>query len=92
MANALALIMQAMFSDNEGEDLLSDAVPLASSAINEVSFEDDTLTLRFEESGSVYEFYGVPQWKARYLTERTPSAGRYFNKSIRNIYPYSRVE
>lgn len=42
-------------------------------------------------SGSMYVYYGVSYYRYRQLM-KAPSKGQYFNRNIKNIYHYRKVE
>jgi len=60
--------------------LLASAVYFAESAVLELEFRD----------GARYRFYGVPAADFQQLLA-SDSKGGYFNRSIRNRFPYQRV-
>lgn len=52
--------------------------------------EDKRLRLEFRTSGAIYEYSGVSKRAATNLA-KAESVGRYFNRNVRNNYPYERV-
>lgn len=68
----------------------STAIPLDSSLIQSVTYEADaTLTVRFH-GGAVYRYFTVPRSILDALLA-APSKGAYFNRHIRDCFPYGRV-
>lgn len=64
---------------------------VASTNIRSMGYDKETQTLEVEfQSGSVYQYYGVPEHLAAEL-EHAGSKGQFFQTYIRNQYPYSRV-
>ena len=65
--------------------------PVNSSNLRAVGYDPMTETLIIQfRSGSVYEYYYVPQ----YIYERlmsAPSKGRYHHRHIKNSYRYRRI-
>jgi hypothetical protein len=66
------------------------AIPVDSSLIRSVTYGTDaTLTVRFH-SGAVYRYFTVPRSILEaFLT--APSKGTYFNRHIRETFPFQRV-
>lgn len=64
---------------------------LSSSMIDGMNYDPETeeLQLRFS-NGAVYAYSGVPQSTADALS-RAPSAGSYFHRSIKGVYPDTQV-
>jgi KTSC domain len=65
--------------------------PIASSVIAELGYDRQTsiMELKFR-TGRVYRFYMIPAAVFEALLE-SESAGRYFNKEIRDRYPNHEV-
>jgi hypothetical protein len=66
--------------------------PVTSSNIREVGYDaaSQTLEILFH-SGAVYQYSGVPDSVYRALMEAA-SHGSYFHTSIRDTYPYRRIQ
>lgn len=64
---------------------------IRSSNLREVGFdaEANQLEIVFADGGR-YRYSGVPEAVYQGLL-RAPSAGRYFNQNIRDVYPNTRV-
>lgn len=63
-----------------------------SSAISSVGYDERSSTLEVEfRSGAVYDYHDVPPkvWKALL---GAPSKGRFFSRSLRGRYPFTRRE
>ena len=68
----------------------STAVPVDSSLIRSVTYgADATLTVRLH-SGAVYRYFTVPRTTLEAFLAAT-SKGTYFNRHIRDRFPYQRV-
>lgn len=70
-----------------------DMIPLRSSLVIEAGYDGDArkLTIRLEdERRRIYMYYLVPESVFRELIE-SESPGRYFNREIRDVYPYRRA-
>lgn len=68
----------------------STAVPVDSSLIRSVTYgADATLTVRLH-SGAVYRYFTVPRTTLEAFLAAT-SKGTYFNRHIRDSFPYQRV-
>lgn len=66
-------------------------ISVQSSSLRSVGFDPTTSTLRVQfVKGKLYEYAGVPLDVYRSLLD-APSLGQYFNRYIRNIYPYRRL-
>lgn len=65
-------------------------VPVTSSLIRSVSYGTEaTLTVRFH-SGAVYRYFTVPRTTVEAFLAAT-SKGAYFNRHIRDCFPYRRI-
>jgi hypothetical protein len=65
-------------------------IPVTSSLIRSVTYGTDaTLTLRFH-SGAVYRYFTVPRTTIEAFLAAT-SKGAYFNRHIRDCFPYRRI-
>lgn len=65
--------------------------PVFSSNLISAGYDADSEILEIEfTSGSVYQYYNVPQSVYDALIS-APSAGQFFAYQIRNAFPYSRV-
>jgi hypothetical protein len=70
---------------------MSEWIPVDSSNLNRVRYEEDRRRLEIEfNDGSVYEFYEVPPAEFDGLLA-ADSHGSYFYKHIRENYSYNRV-
>ena len=68
----------------------STEIPVDSSLIQSVTYASDaTLTVRFH-SGAVYRYFTVPRSIIETFLAAT-SKGAYFNRHIRETFPYERV-
>jgi hypothetical protein len=68
----------------------STAIPVDSSLIRSVTYAADaTLTVRFH-SGAVYRYFTVPRGTLEAFLAAT-SKGAYFNRYIRDGFPYQRM-
>jgi KTSC domain len=66
-------------------------VPVASSLLSSVAYAQDRAILQLEfRGGAVYQYHGVPRQSYQELLE-ADSHGAYFNRHIRNIFPYALV-
>ena len=64
---------------------------MQSRSLTSVGYDAAASALEIEfQSGRVYRFEGVPQSVHAWLL-RTPSKGAYFNRMIRDCYPYRDV-
>ena len=66
-----------------------DRIPVQSSDIRLVGFENGVLEITFH-SGGVYRFIHVPNEVHRLLMA-APSKGKFFNQHIRNKYTFQRL-
>lgn len=67
-------------------------IPVQSSSIYEVGYEEDTQLLYIRFHGNkTYSYNGVSAMEFDMLLG-APSVGVYFNRNIRNIYPCTKVE
>lgn len=66
-----------------------DMIPVSSSDLSSVGYENGTLRIRFH-SGGVYDYLGVPASVFRTLLN-APSIGKYFHANIKNAYPTIRI-
>jgi hypothetical protein len=65
-------------------------IPIDSSLIQSVTYGTDaTLTVRFH-SGAVYRYFTVPRSVLEAFLA-APSKGTYFNRHIREAFPFQRV-
>jgi hypothetical protein len=65
---------------------------VTSSLIASVGYKPDTLTLEieFKDTGSVYQYFDVPEVEFRKLMT-AESLGRYFNRNIKDDYRYVQI-
>ncbi len=67
-------------------------IPVVSSNIEAIGYDEDTSTLRvWFSNGSTYEYSNVPVLEFEQL-KLAPSIGSYLARNIKGNYPYSRVE
>lgn len=64
-------------------------IPVVSSDLHSVGYENGTLYIRFH-SGSTYAYFNVTESDYRGLMA-APSHGRFFHACIKNRYEYRRV-
>ncbi len=64
-------------------------IPVSSSDLSSVGFENGTLYIAFH-SGGLYSYSGVPASVYSALLS-APSKGRYFHANIKNVYPCQRI-
>ena len=68
-----------------------DRTPVSSSNLASVGYEATSMLLEIEFlSGSVYQFFDVPQSEFQQLMQAT-SHGTYFTANIRNRYRYIKL-
>jgi hypothetical protein len=68
-----------------------DRIPVSSSNLAAIGYDPNTETLEVEFKNShVYEYKNVPQVVYDGLMSAT-SHGAYFNREIKNTYPYEKV-
>lgn len=66
--------------------------PVVSESIAAIGYDDDAEALEIEfVSGAVYRYSGVPQDVFEDLRE-APSKGAFFNRLIKDAYPWEQVE
>jgi hypothetical protein len=66
--------------------------PVSSTTIAAIGYDDDIGTLEIEfVSGTVYRYRGVSQDLYEDLRQ-SPSKGAYFNRHIKDAYPWEQVE
>ena len=64
-------------------------IPVKSSNLSSVGYENGTLYIRFHKSG-LYVYKGVPE--AVYLSLMSAdSHGKYFAAHIKNVYPWDKI-
>lgn len=64
-------------------------VPVESSNLKSVGWEDDTLEVEFAK-GRIYQYTGVPA--SMYLAlMQAESKGKFFAENIRDAYSYQRI-
>lgn len=68
-----------------------DRLPVVSSNIAEIGYDDASATLEVMFSdGRVYQYFDVPQATYEQLMHAS-SVGQFFNKEIRGIYRFART-
>jgi hypothetical protein len=68
-----------------------DRVPVSSSNIATVGYEESTATLEIEfHSGGVYQYYNVPENVHLELITAS-SVGGYFARNIKNVYAWAKL-
>jgi hypothetical protein len=66
--------------------------PVASESIASIGYDDDAEVLEVEfVTGTVYRYRGVPEDVYDDLRQ-APSKGAYFNRHIKDAYPFEQVE
>ena len=65
-------------------------VPVDSSSIDSVGYEDEVLEIRFN-NGGLYRYFGVPPEVCLDLLKAN-SKGRFFNRYIRGVYSGKRIK
>lgn len=68
----------------------STAIPVDSSLIRSVTYDADATLIVHFRSGAVYRYFTVPRTTLEAFLAAT-SKGTYFNRYIRNGFPYQRV-
>lgn len=67
-------------------------IPVISSTITAVGFDDASGTLEIEfTNGRTYHYFDTPQHLFDTIVGGAVSAGQYFNDNVRGIYRYARV-
>lgn len=61
-------------------------IPVSSSNLSSVGYENGTLYVRFH-NGSLYSYSGVPEFIYHGLMS-APSHGSYLASHVKNVYPY----
>lgn len=65
--------------------------PVSSSNVNEVGYDQNTMTLEVQFiGGSVYQYFDVPEIEYQNLIG-AQSVGRYLSQNIKNNYRYSKI-
>ena len=65
--------------------------PVSSSSLRSVGYDSDTKRLEVEfHSSAVYVYRDVPLWAFEGLVT-SASKGRYFDRRIRNRYPFEQM-
>jgi hypothetical protein len=64
-------------------------VPVESSVIAEIGYEDEVMEVRFN-NGGIYRYFNVPP-KVCLDCLKADSKGRFFNHEIRSEYPCKRI-
>ena len=66
-------------------------IHVSSSNLSAVGYDPTTETLEVEFlDGSIFEYRNVPQFAYDQFMSAS-SAGSYFNREIRNFYPYEKI-
>ena len=66
-------------------------LPMPSSVLASVAYDQDRAVLQVEfRSGAVYHYFQVPHQSYAELWQ-SDSHGAYFNRHIRNFFPYARL-
>ncbi len=78
-----------VYPKEQSETALPSMVPVVSSNLKEVGYRQGSLYVHFH-NGSVYRYDNVPQPLAERLMT-SPSAGKFFNKHIRERYSFERI-
>ena len=70
---------------------MSEWIPVESSNLSRIRYEEDTRTLEVEfHGGRMYEYYDVPPAEFDGLLA-AESHGSYFSEHIRDVYSYNRI-
>jgi hypothetical protein len=65
------------------------SLPVSSSLLASVAYDDDRAILQLEfSSGAVYQYFGVPRRRYQDLLQ-ADSLGAYFNRHLRNFFRYA---
>ena len=64
-------------------------IPVASSNIYSVGYDDDILYVRFH-SGGLYAYFGVPEYVYSNMLH-APSKGKYLHAHVKGHYRYQRI-
>ena len=73
------------------EKNIVEMIPVTSSNVQAIGYEESTETLRVEfNNGSIYEYKNVPGVVFNELTQ-AGSVGAYLNRNIRYNYPYEKI-
>jgi hypothetical protein len=91
MSDILRRAVEKLVGVSTDDDDVEIVERLNSDCLSDVSYDPDSqeLSVIFRESGASYTYYGVDRRRFERLAYLTPSAGKYFNRSIKNNYPYS---
>lgn len=73
----------------KGENANMIMIPVSSSNLNSVGYENSTLYVRFND-GSLYSYSGVPEYVYNELMNAS-SKGRYLAAYVKGHYPYSKI-
>lgn len=66
-------------------------IPVASSNVESVGYDEDSGTLEVEfKNGTLYQYFDVPQGTFNGLVN-SDSVGGYLAENIKGVYRYSRV-
>ncbi len=60
-------------------------IPVTSSDISSIGYENDVLEIEFHSGKSVYQYFQVPEHEYQGLMN-AQSHGKYFNQNIKNKY------
>lgn len=67
-------------------------LPVASSNVASVGYDDDTSTLEVEfADGSIYRYFAVPRFRFAAIVGGSVSVGGYLNAEIKARYRYNRI-
>ena len=68
-----------------------DWIPVVSTNLARIRYDENTLTLEIEfQGGRIYQYFDVPVQVFEGL-QNTDSHGKYFNQNIKGHYRYARV-
>jgi hypothetical protein len=74
-------------ANNNGPDMIK----VSSSNVEEIGYDNDSQTLYIKFlRNALYIYKGVPIGEFEGL-RNAPSIGSYFNRNIKNLYPYERI-
>lgn len=77
---------------NEGEGAIMQRIPVVSSNIRAIGYEEPSRVLEVEfTSGDVYRYFDVPEYLHRGLMIAS-SKGNFLNENIKYNYRYQKIE
>lgn len=70
--------------------ILMQRIPVKSSDIASIGYEENVLEIEFNSGRSLYQYYDVPSHEHDNLMNAS-SHGKYFNQNIKNKYRYKKI-